>query len=101
ACGPMSRHHWMYFGCQCSSARCSRLLLERPTLFGIFSAEIIDLLSQKQYHGGHGGNTEVTDMSYTKDSVSSPSAVSSVVGFLHVRFQSNSGLPCCPYTLSA
>src|SRR5262245_20756790 len=37
----MSRHHWMYFGCQCSSARCSRLLLERPTLLGIFSAEII------------------------------------------------------------
>src|SRR5436190_1166356 len=37
----MSRHHWMYFGCQCSSARCSRLLLERLTLFGIFSAEIM------------------------------------------------------------
>src|SRR4051794_19928339 len=37
----MSRHHWMYFGCQCSSARCRRLLLERLTLFGIFSAEII------------------------------------------------------------
>src|SRR5260221_12746755 len=31
----------MYFGCQCSSARCSRLLLDRLTLFGIFSAEII------------------------------------------------------------
>src|SRR5262245_23921546 len=37
----MSRHHWMYFGCQCSSARCSRLLLDRLTLFGIFSAEIM------------------------------------------------------------
>src|SRR6266571_9490881 len=37
----MSRHHWMYFGCQCSSARCSRLLLERLTLLGIFSAEIM------------------------------------------------------------
>src|SRR4026209_2584595 len=37
----MSRHHWMYFGCQCSSARCSRLLLDRFTLLGIFSAEII------------------------------------------------------------
>src|SRR6187397_2011336 len=37
----MSFHHWMYWGCQCSSARCSRLLLERPTLFGIFSAEIM------------------------------------------------------------
>src|SRR5690242_14931293 len=37
----MSRHHWMYFGCQCSSARCSRLLLESPTLFGIRSAEIM------------------------------------------------------------
>src|SRR6516162_6468093 len=37
----MSFHHWMYFGCQCSSARWSRLLLERLTLFGIFSAEII------------------------------------------------------------
>src|SRR3954447_5798065 len=34
-------HHWMYWGCQCSSARCSRLLLERPTLLGIFSAEIM------------------------------------------------------------
>src|SRR5688572_30689396 len=31
----------MYWGCQCSSARCRRLLLDRPTLFGIFSAEII------------------------------------------------------------
>src|SRR5476651_1476753 len=31
----------MYFGCQCSSARCSRLLSERLTLFGIFSAEIM------------------------------------------------------------
>src|ERR1700749_2280212 len=38
----MSRHHWMYFGCQCSSARCSRLLLDRPTLFGIRSAEIME-----------------------------------------------------------
>src|SRR5688500_1129211 len=38
----MSRHHWMYFGCQCSSARCRRLLLERPTLLGIFSALIIE-----------------------------------------------------------
>ena len=37
----MSFHHWMYCGCQCSSARCSRLLLESPTLFGIFSAEIM------------------------------------------------------------
>src|SRR4030095_1500178 len=37
----MSRHHWMYFGCQCSSARCNRLLLESPTLLGIRSAEII------------------------------------------------------------
>src|ERR1043166_2016491 len=44
-CGPMSRHHWMYFGCQCSSARCNRLLLERLTLLGIFSAEIIALAS--------------------------------------------------------
>src|SRR5215831_11101665 len=31
----------MYFVCQCSSARCSRLLLDRSTLLGIFSAEII------------------------------------------------------------
>src|ERR687887_1728100 len=45
----MSRHHWMYFGCQCSSARCRRLLLERFTLFGIFSAEIISSTLQ---HGG-------------------------------------------------
>src|ERR671923_1623902 len=37
----MSRHHWMYFGCQCSSARWRRLLLERPTLLGILSAEIM------------------------------------------------------------
>src|SRR4029079_2323262 len=37
----MSRHHWMYFGCQCSSARCSRLLLESPTLLGMRSAEIM------------------------------------------------------------
>src|SRR4026209_1486597 len=37
----MSFHHWMYFGCQSSSARWSRLLLERPTLLGIFSAEIM------------------------------------------------------------
>src|SRR6516164_1310416 len=37
----MSRHHWMYLGCQCSSARSSRLLLDRLTLFGIFSAEIM------------------------------------------------------------
>src|SRR5918994_1694147 len=37
----MSRHHWIYCGCQCSSARCSRLLLESPTLLGIFSAEIM------------------------------------------------------------
>src|SRR5580765_2234629 len=37
----MSRHHWRYFGCQCSSARCRRLLLDRLTLFGIRSAEII------------------------------------------------------------
>src|SRR5262249_22328983 len=37
----MSRHHWMYFGCQCSSARCRRLLLARLTLLGIFSAEIM------------------------------------------------------------
>src|SRR3954467_15353996 len=37
----MSFHHWMYFGCQCSSARCKRLLLESPTLFGIRSAEIM------------------------------------------------------------
>src|SRR5438067_1309514 len=38
----MSRHHWMYFGCQCSSARCSRLLSDRLTLLGIDSAEIIN-----------------------------------------------------------
>src|SRR3954469_23766657 len=31
----------MYLGCQCSRARWSRLLLARPTLFGIFSAEIM------------------------------------------------------------
>src|SRR3981189_910651 len=62
----MSFHHWMYFGCQCSSARCSRLLLERLTLFGIFSAEIMLIPSLH-----------------------------------HVLFQSNSGLPCSPYTLSA
>src|SRR2546428_12680916 len=31
----------MYFGCQCSSARCSRLLSDRLTLLGIFSAEIM------------------------------------------------------------
>src|SRR4051812_43965768 len=31
----------MYFGCQCSSARCSRLLLDRLTLLGILSAEIM------------------------------------------------------------
>src|SRR3954464_10699622 len=37
----MSFHHWMYFGCQCSSARCSRLLLESPTLLGMRSAEIM------------------------------------------------------------
>src|SRR5215831_12462620 len=36
----MSRHHWMYFGSQYSSARCSRLLLDKSTLLGIFSAEI-------------------------------------------------------------
>src|SRR5215204_7503652 len=42
----MSRHHWMYFGCQCSSARCRRLLLDKLTLFGIFSAEIISFASQ-------------------------------------------------------
>src|SRR2546427_4801802 len=35
----------MYLGCQCSSARCSRLLSERLTLFGIFSAEIISVSS--------------------------------------------------------
>src|SRR5688500_312223 len=37
----MSFHHWMYCGCQCSSARWRRLLPERPTLLGIFSAEIM------------------------------------------------------------
>src|SRR5947208_7362007 len=61
----MSRHHWMYFGCQCSSARCSRLLLERLTLFGIFSAEIMaaslsKTMPRRQGHKGkkgHRGNT--------------------------------------------
>src|SRR5688500_5141848 len=43
----MSFHHWMYCGCQCSSARCRRLFEERPTLFGIFSAEIIDESSSR------------------------------------------------------
>src|SRR6266581_488269 len=31
----------MYFGCQCSSARSSRLLLERSMLLGMRSAEIM------------------------------------------------------------
>src|SRR5204863_6072951 len=55
----------MYFGCQCSSARCSRLLLERLTLFGIFSAEIMaaslsKTMPRRQGHKGnkgHRGNT--------------------------------------------
>jgi hypothetical protein len=34
----------MYFGCQCSSARSNRLLPDKFTLFGIFSAEIISKL---------------------------------------------------------
>jgi hypothetical protein len=38
---PHVAHHWMYLGCQCSSARCRRLLPERLTLLGIFSAEIM------------------------------------------------------------
>src|SRR5437867_3074461 len=50
----MSRHHWMYFGCQCSSARCSRLLLERLTLLGIFSAEI--MMPRCQGHKGNKGH---------------------------------------------
>src|SRR5438093_9224975 len=50
----MSRHHWMYFGCQCSSARCSRLLLERLTLFGIFSAEIMAASLSKTMPRRHG-----------------------------------------------
>src|ERR1051326_2479186 len=37
----MSCHHWMYCGCQCSSARCRRLFRWRSTLLGIFSAEIM------------------------------------------------------------
>jgi len=52
----------MYFGCQCSSARCSRLLLGEVDVVRI-SAEIMSLRLR--------------------------------------RFQSNSGLPCSPYTLSA
>src|SRR6476619_2922316 len=48
----MSRHHWMYFGCQCSSARCRRLLLERLTLFGIFSAEIMTPRSERTWTSG-------------------------------------------------
>src|SRR3979411_1770313 len=55
----MSFHHWMYFGCQCSSARCSRLLLERSTLFGIFSAEIMRPRSQ-----GHKGHTRPPFVSF-------------------------------------
>src|SRR5262245_21958045 len=34
----------MYFGCQCSSARFSCLLVERSTLFGIRSALIMKLI---------------------------------------------------------
>src|SRR4029077_13304314 len=34
----------MYCGCQCSSARCRRLLPDRSTLLGIFSAEIMEVL---------------------------------------------------------
>src|SRR3954462_14334420 len=47
----MSFHHWMYFGCQCSSARCSRLLPDRLTLFGIFSAEIISTPRSRGHQG--------------------------------------------------
>src|SRR4051794_26361405 len=50
----MSFHHWMYFGCQCSSARCRRLLLDRLTLFGIFSAEI--MVTPRIQHNGHRGH---------------------------------------------
>src|SRR4051794_14825374 len=73
----MSRHHWMYFGCQCSSARCRRLLLERLTLLGIFSAEIIEANSPPQ-------RTRRTrrpnpDRSESSQDCSSVSSVSSVV----------------------
>ena len=71
----MSRHHWRYFGCQCSSARCRRLLLERLTLFGIRSAEIMSSIDRALVDG------------------LAPCRVR------QVRFQSNSGLPCCPYDL--
>src|SRR6476659_7199917 len=54
----ISRHHWMYFGCQCSSARCSRLLPDRLTLFGIFSAEIIWYPLLLNPHRRTRGNTD-------------------------------------------
>src|SRR5476649_2964958 len=76
----------MYLGCQCSSARCSRLLPDRLTLFGIFSAEIILGLAAKD----------------TKALCPlSPWCPLWAHAQSQVRLQSNSGRPCCPYTLSA
>src|SRR6185295_817569 len=59
----MSRHHCKYFGCQCSSARCSRLLSERLTLFGIRSAEIMFIPTPDQ-HRGHRGHRGISEFSF-------------------------------------
>src|SRR4051812_14017259 len=62
----MSRHHCKYFGCQYSSARWSRLLPERSTLFGMRSAEIILVPTPNQHkgHGGHKGNIGLPPVSF-------------------------------------
>src|SRR2546422_9700272 len=85
----------MYFGCQCSSARCSRLLSDRLTLLGIFSAEIMTPRDQ-----GHKGlqRTQRPRRCLVSLCILCPPFV--LVSF-YVRFQSNSGRPCWPYTFSA
>src|SRR6476659_2147597 len=99
----MSLHHWMYFGCQCSSARWSRLLPERLTLFGIFSAEIIaaSLSTRRTQRTQRTAKKRQNGFRRCKkrNGFTFVSLVSSVLNLLdrapthHVRFQSNSGLP--------
>src|SRR4051812_7480911 len=83
----MSFHHWMYCGCQCSSARCSRLLLESPTLLGIFSAEIM------------GDPVKAEGRRLPSAFSLQPSYFSAFT--IHVLRKSNSGRACVPYEVNA
>src|SRR5204863_7679108 len=80
----------MYWGCQCSSARCKRLLPDKPTLLGIFSAEIIAQLPVSSF--------QLPDPLLRQQE---REAGSGTLEAIYVLLKSNSGRVCEPYDVSA